>query len=185
MTELKLDTPLTIDQVEFRTQSINKGGYMRVLAYKTARIDYHRLNEVYGAGNWQRKHEEILGRLYCSIGLWHEPSKSWAWVQDVGTESSAEKEKGQASDSFKRAGFNLGIGSELYEYPKIDIKLNQDEWEIINFKGKDKAVAKWNLKLMEWVWFSHFEENVLTYLAAKDWNNNLRFEWGVRPKVEK
>jgi len=37
--ELKdLSKPLTVDQIEFRIQSINKGGYATILAYKDARI---------------------------------------------------------------------------------------------------------------------------------------------------
>jgi hypothetical protein len=43
----------------------------------------------------------------------------WVSKQDVGTESYTEKEKGQASDSFKRACFNWGIGRELYTAPFI------------------------------------------------------------------
>lgn len=38
---------------------------------------------------------------------------------DVGTESYTEKEKGQASDSFKRACVSVGIGRELYTAPFI------------------------------------------------------------------
>ncbi|NOW12590.1 hypothetical protein B0H35_000004 [Clostridium acetobutylicum] len=49
----------------------------------------------------------------------------WISKQDVGTESNTEKEKGQASDSFKRACFNFGIGRELYTSPFIWIGLNQ------------------------------------------------------------
>ncbi len=171
--ELKLDTPLRIDEVDFRIQSINKGGYATILAYKDARVDYHRLNAVYGAGNWQRKHESIDGRLYCSVGIWHEASKSWCWVQDVGTESNTEKEKGNASDSFKRACFNLGIGSELYDYPLIQIKLNEKEWELRDNKPKQT----WNLKLKEWVWYSEFEEGKITVLAAKDEKGTNRLRW--------
>jgi len=39
--------------------------------------------------------------------------------EDTGTESNTEKEKGLASDSFKRACFNWGIGRELYTAPFI------------------------------------------------------------------
>ena len=194
MTELKLDTPLTIDQVDFRVQSINKGGYVTVLVYKDARVDMDRLDAVYGVHGWQRHHTR--DNHNCIVSVWDSDKKQWIEKEDVGSESSTEKDKGLASDSFKRACVNLGIGRELYAYPNISIKLNGGgdkptgtEW-FINANKKDRfgnpsPQAGYNLKLQEWVWFSHFEENVLTYLAAKDWNNNLRFEWGVRPKVEK
>ena len=176
---MKLDDPLTIDQIDFRIQSINKGGYATILAYKDARVDMHRLNTVFGVGKWQRKHEVINGRLFCSVGIWNDDIKEWAWVQDVGTESNTEKEKGQASDSFKRACFNLGIGIELYDYPVIQVQLKKNEFEVDNGRVK----ATWELKLKEWVWFSQFKDGQLVYLAAKD-DSGLRFKWGVFQKGE-
>jgi hypothetical protein len=175
---IKLNTPLRIDEVDFRIQSINKGGYATILAYKDARVDYHRLNTVYGAGNWQRKHEDIGGRLYCSVGIYHEKSNTWAWVQDVGTESNTEKEKGNASDSFKRACFNLGIGAELYDYPLIQIKLNDNEWEMRKgYDGKERPSATWNLRLRDWKWYSEFDDSGIKVLAAKDDKGVRRYTW--------
>lgn len=46
-------------------------------------------------------------------------SGEWVSKQDVGTTGYTEKEKSQASDSFKRACFNWGIGRELYSAPFI------------------------------------------------------------------
>lgn len=175
----KLNDPLTIDQIDFRIQSINRGGYATILAYKDARVDMNRLNEVYGVGNWQRKHELINGRLFCSVGIWNDAIGQWCWVQDVGVESNAEKEKGQASDAFKRACFNLGIGIELYDYPAIQVKLRDNEFQVKkDNNGKERGYPTWELKLKEWIWFSQFDESgQLSYLAAKD-NKGLRYEWG-------
>lgn len=170
----QLSSPLPIDQIDFRVQSINKGGYATILAYKDARVDMHRLNDVFGVGGWQRKHELINGQLFCSVGIWNAEIKQWAWITDVGTQSNTEKEKGQASDAFKRACFNLGIGIELYNYPPIQLKLKQTEWAM---QG-DKPKATWDLKVRDWVWFSQFTEGELTYLAAKD-KSGLRFKWGT------
>jgi len=100
---IKLDTPLTASQISFRVQSINKGGYATILAYKDARVDINRLNEVYGVGYWQRRHEVVNNKEFCAVGVWNEEIKEWAWVQDCGTKSNTEAEKGQSSDSFKRA----------------------------------------------------------------------------------
>ena len=171
-----LKKPLSISDIDFRIQSINNGGYATILAYKDARVDMQRLDEVFGVFGWQRKHDIIDGRLYCSIGVYNSETKEWIWKQDVGTESNTEKEKGQASDSFKRACFNLGIGRELYDYPIIQVKLNDTEF--------DKTTKKptFNLKLKEWKWFSQFENNKLTYLGCKDNNGVVRFQYGTYKK---
>lgn len=179
---MEINKPLKLSEIDFRIQSINKGKYATILVYKDARVDMNRLDDVYGVGNWQRKHEVINGNLFCSVGVWHDKSKTWAWVQDCGTESSAEKEKGQASDSFKRACFNLGIGRELYDYPVISVKLLDNE--VQEFNGKFKQ--SFGLKLKEWMWACQRNENgALIYLAAKDQNNSKRFEWGKAQPVEK
>lgn len=94
-------------------------GYVSMLLYKNARVDMAILDEVYGAENWQRDHKEIKGTVYCGIGIYNEASGHWVWKWDAGTESNTEKEKGEASDSFKRAGFNWGIGRELYTSPTM------------------------------------------------------------------
>lgn len=49
--------------------------------------------------------------------IWDEEKQCWVSKMDVGTESYTEKEKGQASDSFKRACVSVGIGRELYTAP--------------------------------------------------------------------
>jgi hypothetical protein len=77
------------------------------------------LDEVYGANNWQRSHELIGGNLYCTVSIWDDGKKQWISKMDVGTKSYTEKEKGEASDSFKRACFSHGIGRELYTAPFI------------------------------------------------------------------
>ncbi len=173
--QLKLNTPLRIEEIDFRVQSINKGGFATILAYKDARVDMNRLDAVYGVEGWQKKYEIIDSKLFCSVGIWSEKLSQWIWKQDVGTESNTEKEKGEASDAFKRACFNLGIGRELYEYPVIQIQLNADEFEI---KG-DKCYPTWKFKLKDWIWFQQFDENNnITYLACKDNKKVGRWKFG-------
>ena len=168
-------SPLHIDEIDFRIQSINKVGYATLLAYKDARADMKRLDETFGIYNWQKKYEVIKNNLYCSIGIFNNDTKEWIWKQDVGTESMTEKTKGEASDAFKRACFNLGIGRELYDYPIIQIKLFPNEFTVDGMKGKQT----WDLKLKQWKWFSQWEDDKLTYLACKDENNKKRFEFGT------
>lgn len=176
MENLKLNTPLNIDEIDFRVQSVNKGGYATILAYKDARVDMKRLDDVYGTEYWQKKYDLIDGNLFCSVGIYNKEINQWIWKQDVGTESMAEKQKGEASDAFKRACFNLGIGRELYEYPVIQIKLTDSEF--------DKASGKptFNFKLKEWVWCSEFKDGKLVLLAAKDNLGVVRFKFDNRKK---
>ena len=169
-----LSKPLKIDQIEFRVQSINKGGYATILAYKDARVDQQRLDDAVGPLGWQRRHTS--GNHNCIVSVWCDHKKEWVQKEDTGTESNTEAAKGLASDSFKRACFNWGIGRELYDYPVIQIKLDEGEWELNN--GKPKAT--WNLKLKQWRWYSEFTEDKLTWLAAKDQNGKTRFQFGSR-----
>lgn len=106
------------DEIECRVSSINTSG-LSLLLYKDARVDQNILDETFGAFYWQRSHEVIGGRLYCTVSVYDKHMDAWVSKQDVGTESFTEKEKGQASDSFKRACFNWGIGRELYTAPFI------------------------------------------------------------------
>lgn len=179
MKELKINTPLDITEIDFRVQSVNKGGYATILAYKDARVDMKRLDDVYGVEGWQKKYDLIDNHLFCSVGIWSDKLQQWIWKQDVGTESNTEKEKGEASDAFKRACFNLGIGRELYEYPLIQVQLTTEEF--------DKATGKptWNFKLKSWVWFSQFTDGKLNYLASKDDKGKVRFSFGTFVKEEK
>ena len=73
----------------------------------------------------------IDGINYCTVSIWSDIIKEWISKQDCGVESMTEKEKGQSSDAFKRACFNLGIGRELYDYPVIQVKLNADEFKVV------------------------------------------------------
>ena len=109
---------LTANDVECRIKKITNEGAV-LLLYKTARVDMRILDEVYGSMNWQRHHEVINNNLFCTISVWDSEKAQWISKQDVGTESNAEAEKGQASDAFKRAGFAWGIGRELYDSPFI------------------------------------------------------------------
>lgn len=109
---------LTANDVECRIKKITNEGAV-LLLYKTARVDMRILDEVYGSMNWQRHHEVINNNLFCTISVWDSEKAQWISKQDVGTESNAEAEKGQASDAFKRAGFAWGIGRELYDAPFI------------------------------------------------------------------
>lgn len=136
----KLKEKLSDADIEFRIGNISENKGFSLLAYKTARADMARLDEVCGAKNWQNKHYvDSKGNVICSIGIYCKEKNEWIWKEDTGSESFTEKEKGSYSDSFKRAGFRWGIGIELYKYPFIWIKW--DNW-YKNNKGKMTPKAR-------------------------------------------
>ena len=110
---------LRADEIEVRIGQIYEKG-VTMLLYKTARTDMAILDEVYGAMNWQNQYRrDENGNLFCGIAVWNDKIKQWVIKENCGTESNTEKEKGEASDAMKRAGFNWGIGRELYTAPFI------------------------------------------------------------------
>lgn len=171
---IKLREPLDIKDIDFRVQSITKSGYAVILAYKDARVDMNRLDKVCGPFGWKREHKLVGGNLHCIVSIYNENIGEWVSKEDVGTESMTEKEKGQASDSFKRACFNWGIGRELYDYPFICVKLNEKEYTVDGAKAKQT----YDLKIKDWIWASEFKDGELVALAAKDEKGTLRFKFG-------
>ena len=138
----KLKLPLDDSDIEFRIGNTKENSGFSLLAYKTARADMARLDDVCGAGNWQNKHYvDSKGNVICSLGIYNKELEEWIWKEDTGAESFTEKEKGSYSDSFKRAGFRWGIGIELYKYPFMWI--SWDNW----YKNpKGKLMPKANVK---------------------------------------
>lgn len=96
---------LRADEIECRVATVNEKG-VSVLLYKDARVDQKILDEVFGAFAWKRTHQSIDGNLYCTVEIFDKENQIWVAKQDVGTTGYTEKEKSQASDSFKRACFN-------------------------------------------------------------------------------
>lgn len=110
---------LTADEIEVRVGTVSKGK-ASLLLYKDARCDMNILDETVGPLNWQRRHSR--DNANCIVSIWDESKKQWIEKEDTGTESNTEREKGLASDSFKRACVCVGIGRELYTAPRISIK---------------------------------------------------------------
>lgn len=110
---------LRADEIECRVAKIDDYS-VSLLLYKDARCDQNILDETVGPMNWMRHH--CRENANCIVSIWDEKKQEWVEKEDTGTESNTEKEKGLASDSFKRACFNWGIGRELYTAPIIKIK---------------------------------------------------------------
>lgn len=135
---------LRADEIECRVGTINGNG-LTLLLYKDARCDMYILDETVGALNWEREHQELKGNIYCGVSIYDSDKEDWITKWDAGKESQTEAEKGEASDSFKRACVNWGIGRELYTAPFIYIPA--DKTTIFkNDKGKyatyDKFVVE-------------------------------------------
>ena len=156
---------LTANEIECRVQSVKPNGLV-LLLYKDARVDMNILDETVGAENWQREHYECKGNLFCRVGIDVTEDNSWVWKSDCGAESNTEAQKGEASDSFKRACFNWGIGRELYTAPFIWIPA--DKCDINGGKCYDKFVVE---KIL-------IEDKRITALAVWNVTKNVRaFVW--------
>lgn len=165
----KLREPLSIHEVDFRVKSVFNG-WLLVLAYKDARVDINRLDSVCGPLNWKREHTR--DNKNCIVSIWCSEKKQWVSKEDTGVESNTEAEKGLASDSFKRACFNFGIGIELYDYPKILIKLEPNEF----YEKNGKYFLDKKTRFETWKWHSEFKDGKLIRLACKDNNSRIRFD---------
>ena len=123
---------LRADEIDVRVQEVKKSAqgkvYSMLLLYKDARVDMTLLDEKFTMYGWQREHFFKDGRNYCRVKVFNERTGEWIIKEDVGTPSYTEKDKGQASDAFKRACVNFGIGRELYTSPKLIVELAQGEW---------------------------------------------------------
>ena len=170
MENLKFRT-LKADEIECRVGSVTDKG-CSLLMYKDARVDMRLLDEVVGAFNWKREHEIINGNLYCTVSIYNAETKEWVSKQDVGVESNTEKEKGQASDAFKRACFNWGIGRELYTCPFVWVNLGDNEWRILT-NGRKQPAVKFYVDTIA------YKDGKVTQLIIKDDKGSNRFVFGV------
>lgn len=130
---------LTADEIGVRVTKINEYGAELTL-YKNARVDQQLLDEAVGPFGWKREHREVICgdeiRQACAVSLWDKEKNQWVSKEDFGSSDfSFEKEKASASDSFKRACTNWGIGRELYTAPTITLKPTQDYTASGTFNG--------------------------------------------------
>lgn len=157
---------LRADEIDVRVQSVYEKGAI-LLLYKDARCDMNILDETVGALNWKREHTRENAN--CIVSIWDETKKQWVSKEDTGTESFTEKEKGLASDSFKRACFNWGIGRELYTAPFIWVELNSNEVSREGNRYKLNSGVKFSVKEITYV------ENSIKDLVIIDNKGDVRF----------
>lgn len=160
---------LRADEIDVRVQSVKKEGYS-VLLYKDARCDMKILDETFGSMNWQRSHEVVNNNLFCTVSIYDTEKKEWINKQDVGIPSYSQGEKGEASDSFKRACTNVGIGRELYTAPFIWIEAQ--DGEIKNVKGKNAVYTKLKVTFID-----YNEDREITALEISDSKGNVKYQY--------
>ena len=180
MDEIRLLSKEDIDVRVAQTNAYNNNGQLVVkvnlLLYKDARVDMKILDELFTPMGWKRTHRLIGDRLYCQVEVWDSDKKEWICKEDVGVESNTEAEKGQASDSFKRACVNWGIGRELYSAPKISVELTEKEYTK-DQAGKIRVWASFAVKSITY----DAKSRTITSLEIEDKAGNIRFSMTGTP----
>ena len=165
---------LRAEEIECRVATINEKG-LSLLLFKDARVDQKLLDETFTPFGWKRSHQVIDGNLYCTVEVWDKEKNQWIGKQDVGTMSYTEKEKGQASDSFKRACFNWGIGRELYTAPFIWIPA-----ERVNIQKKEREQKFYTYDRFH-VWsISYDEEGKINAVMIVNQKNEIVYSMDAR-----
>lgn len=168
---------LRAEEIECRVGTINEKG-LSLLLYKDARVDQKMLDEIFGIYGWKRSHQMIGDSLYCTVEIWDSEKEQWISKQDVGVESYTEKAKGQASDSFKRACFNLGVGRELYSAPFIWISADKTHIE----KKDNKYYVKDSFSVLK---ITYNDEREITELVIVNTSGKVVYEKSVKNHVSK
>lgn len=162
---------LTADEIECRVSTVSKWG-VGLLLYKDARCDMNILDEKVKPFNWQRDHKELKGNIYCGVSIYDESRGQWVTKWDCGKESYTESEKGEASDSFKRACFNWGIGRELYTAPNMFVFAK-------DLKTLEEQNGKWTCKDSFKVTEIEYVNKKIVYVKILNLKTNVYIEFGT------
>jgi hypothetical protein len=165
---------LRADEIDCRIAQIKENALthkkgLSLLLYKDARCDQNILDEVVGPFNWKREHTR--DNRNCVVSIWDSEKGQWIGKEDTGTESNTEREKGLASDSFKRACFNWGIGRELYTAPFVWI--DEKDCTIKEVRGKLVCYDRFTVKGIG------YTDGVITGLEIKNQaTGKVCYKWG-------
>jgi hypothetical protein len=164
---------LRADEIDCRVATVKEKG-LSLLLYKDARVDQDILDETVGPMNWERRHSRENAN--CTVSIWDKDKEQWIDKEDTGTESYTEKEKGLASDSFKRACFNWGIGRELYTAPFMWVSASQ-----CNITPKDKGFTCCDRFVVDEIQYSNRK---ITYVRITNVTKKVAIEYGKRTDAE-
>lgn len=167
---------LKANEIDCRVSTISEKG-LSLLLYKDARVDQNILDETVGCLNWQRHHTR--DNANCIVAIWDDEKKQWIEKEDTGKESYTEAEKGLASDSFKRACFNFGIGRELYSAPFIWVPENKCNIK----KGGNGKLQCFDKFMVEKILYDD-ERNIMCISIMNTTKNERAFVYDNRPKGE-
>lgn len=157
--------PLRANEIDVRVAQVKQNG-LSLLLYKDARCDMNLLDETVGPYNWKKSYSR--DNANCTVSLWDDDKKEWISKEDTGTESFTEKEKGLASDSFKRACFNWGIGRELYTAPFIWVANAAIYSVTVNGKTVYKCNDKFEVEEIEYDENKNITKLVIKNVTAKN-----------------
>ena len=153
-------------EIQIRPTDTKYKGSATLLLYQDARCAMDILDETIGSEKWQKEYYEVKGNVYCRIGILTE--NGWVWKGDCGIESNVDAQKGEASDAFKRAAVNWGIGRELYSGPRIKIKC------------PDSYYYEDHLTMQFYVKDIAYDGKTITAITVCDRFNNVVFDWDVK-----
>ena len=159
------------DEIELRVGSTNDSGF-QLLLYKNARVDMALLDEVVGVGNWQREHIILGNDIYCRLGIWNKELNQWIWKTDAGASGSIEEEKSKASDSFKRAATNFGLGRCLYTAPFVWIVTKDKNGKLT---GEDKKTCRYSVKVI-----AYTNHKISQLVIINDKTKQVVFSYGYK-----
>ena len=162
---------LLADEIELRVGSTNDSGF-QLLLYKNARVDMALLDEVVGVGNWQREHIILGNDIYCRLGIWNKELNQWVWKTDAGSSGTIEEEKSKASDSFKRAATNFGLGRCLYTAPFVWINTKDKNGKLT---GEDKKTCRYSVKII-----AYTNHKITRLVIINDKTKDVVFTYGVK-----
>lgn len=134
---------LKSNEIQVRPTDTKSKGKATLLLYQDARVGMDILDDTVGPMNWSKEYYEVAGNVYCKVGIRNPETGEWTYKADCGTESNVDAEKGQASDAFKRAVVNWGIGRELYNTPRIKIDCPE------NYYYNDRMTMTFSVKTIE------------------------------------
>lgn len=160
ITELAAKLKQTIPY-QWRVQSRNKD---KTKAFCSAYIDARQVMDVLDQHclfGWHSDFKEIDGFIFAGIGIvTHDNDIIWRWDCGARVENDEKDQmyeqagKSAASDAFKRAAVQWGIGRFLYDLDMVTVKCDQNGnpvddrgeriWDLtkhINTKGKTQAKA--------------------------------------------
>lgn len=167
---------LRSDEIECRVGTSNDNG-LSLLLYKDARCDMNLLDETVGPMNWMRSHSRENAN--CVVSIYDGERGIWISKEDTGTESNTEAAKGLASDSFKRACVNWGIGRELYTAPFIWVKSGHYE-ATTGKNGKPIPKDKFAVKSIGYTETGEIRELEIINVRSRD----TVYQYGTKPATE-